>query len=500
MDTLPFVGRGWETRALHRFYEEREAAFLILYGRAGVGKTRLLREFIASEQIQDVLYWTAPSGDYAGQLQNFSEALYDFTATPLPFPDFSFYDWEDALEFMADFVEQSQTRVLVILEGFTDLCHNRRGISSVFQKLWDHRLKEIAQLRLILAGSHITTIIREVMSYSAPLYMRAFYQVHLRPLPYIALLDLWPDYSWLQRLLIYAVTGGHPTYLAYFDKTAGIAAGIREMCFHPGSPLRENVTNLFDEPFDQPDICLAILQAVAEGDNRLPLLVQRLGLPEEEIDNSLMWLKRTKLLHHHISVQYAIHSPSIRYEVAETLVDFYYRFLLPARSSSQNQPPEQQAQAIYDRLVNALPEISLRILGQEWLWAGVALRNPDVPAGRPGQYWLDDEETVDFPLAAADDWHKQLLLGTFFTEAEMAGRHLEEFVGRCRSVPTVREKGWSLQTVVFSEMDFPPEIQQTADFLDVYLVKLTDIEPLLLAAREWIRWERENPDKGEIPF
>jgi uncharacterized protein len=500
MDTLPFVGRGWETRALHRFYEEREAAFLILYGRKGVGKTRLLREFIGSEQIQDVLYWTAPSDAYAGQLQSFSQALYDFSHTPLPSPDFSFYDWEDALEFMATFIEQSQTRVLVILEGFTDLCHNRRGISSVFQKLWDHRLKEIPQLRLVLAGSHITTIIREVMGYSAPLYMRAFYQVHLRPLPYIALLDLWPDYSWLQRLLIYAVTGGHPNYLAYFDKTADITAGIQEMCFSRRSPLVQDITNLFYEPLDRPDACRAILQAVAEGDNRLPLLVQRLGLPEEEIENPLMWLKRTKLLHHHISVQYAIHSPSIRYEVAEPLVDFYYRSLLPATSSSQNQHPEQHAQAIYDRLIDVVPEISLRILGQEWLWAGVALRNSGVPAGRPGQYWLDDGETVDFPLAAADDWHKQLLLGNFFTEAEMTGRYLEEFVGRCQRVPTVRKKGWSLQSVVFSDMGFPLEIRQTADSLDVYLVKLADIERLLLTARQRIRWERENPDDGEIPY
>jgi AAA+ ATPase superfamily predicted ATPase len=214
MDALPFVGRGWETRALHRFYEEREAAFLILYGRKGVGKTRLLREFITAEGIQNVLYWTAPDGTSAEQLQDFSKTLHDFTATPLPSPDFSFYDWEDALELMANFVEQSQTRVLVILEGFTDLCHNERGISSVFQKLWDHRLKEIPQLRLVLAGSHVTTIIREVMSYSAPLYMRAFYQLHLRPLPYTALLDLWPDYSWVQRLVIYAITGGNPTYLA----------------------------------------------------------------------------------------------------------------------------------------------------------------------------------------------------------------------------------------------------------------------------------------------
>jgi hypothetical protein len=330
--------------------------------------------------------------------------------------------------------------------------------------------------------------------------MRAFYQVHLQSLPYITLLDFWPDYSWVQRLLIYAVTGGHPTYLAYFDKAADITDGIREMCFSPSSPLERDVTNLFDEPFARPNVCLAVLQAIVEGNNRLPLLVQRLGLPVEELENCLIWLRWTKLLHHHISVHYAIHSPSVRYEVAEPLIDFYYRHLLPVRSSSQNQHPEQQAQAIYVRLVDAIPEISLRILGQAWIWANVALKTPDVSAGRVGQYWLDDGVTADFPLAAADDFREQLLLATFVTEAEMTGRYIEGFVRRCHSVPTVREKGWSLQVVVFSDMEFPQEMKQTADSLDVYLVKLADIEALLLAAREQIRLKRENPDKEEIPF
>jgi AAA+ ATPase superfamily predicted ATPase len=54
MDTLPFVGRGWETRALRRFYEEQEAAFLILYGRKGVGKTTLLKYWVNQTKLPRV--------------------------------------------------------------------------------------------------------------------------------------------------------------------------------------------------------------------------------------------------------------------------------------------------------------------------------------------------------------------------------------------------------------------------------------------------------------
>jgi hypothetical protein len=45
-------------------------------------------------------------------------------------------------------------------------------MSSYLQHAWDGRLKEIPNLRLIITCSPMSTVIREVLAYSAPLYFR----------------------------------------------------------------------------------------------------------------------------------------------------------------------------------------------------------------------------------------------------------------------------------------------------------------------------------------
>ena len=81
---LPFVGRSSERKAFKTFYGRdchRGAGFLLLYGRKGVGKTRLLQQFLQDEAVTDYFYWQAPPGEAAMQLRKFSQALFRFDST-----------------------------------------------------------------------------------------------------------------------------------------------------------------------------------------------------------------------------------------------------------------------------------------------------------------------------------------------------------------------------------------------------------------------------------
>lgn len=56
---LPFVGRSKELMLLKKFYDRglhRGAGFLMLYGRKGVDKTRLLERFLQEEATTDYFY------------------------------------------------------------------------------------------------------------------------------------------------------------------------------------------------------------------------------------------------------------------------------------------------------------------------------------------------------------------------------------------------------------------------------------------------------------
>lgn len=210
---LPFVERDLELRTLTRFYDRghhRGAGFLLLYGRKGSGKTRLLQQFLYEEGLQDAFYWQTPPGDAARQLRDFSQALRLFDTGYPPAPTFSCHDWEGALEYVAQIAERSNGLKLFILEGFTTLCHQEMSLSSIFRNMWDLRLKDIPNLRLVVTGSHMSTMLQEVLAYSAPLYLRANDYIHLEALRYTALIDLFPDRTPEERLIIYTIAGGIP--------------------------------------------------------------------------------------------------------------------------------------------------------------------------------------------------------------------------------------------------------------------------------------------------
>ena len=68
--------------------------------RRRVGKTQLLAHWIRQHKIDPVLYWTAAVQTAPLQLRAFSQALIQFDPSygSLPSPDFSFADWDKALD------------------------------------------------------------------------------------------------------------------------------------------------------------------------------------------------------------------------------------------------------------------------------------------------------------------------------------------------------------------------------------------------------------------
>lgn len=117
----------------------------------------------------------ATTHNSAYQLRDFYQALfqYDPRFAAAPSPDFTFPDWEAAFNQLADIVGQFSTPQLVVIDEFTYLLRNDPALASLIQKLWDHRLSKIANLRLVLTGSLVGMMEREVISYQAPLYGRA---------------------------------------------------------------------------------------------------------------------------------------------------------------------------------------------------------------------------------------------------------------------------------------------------------------------------------------
>jgi uncharacterized protein len=506
--SLPFLERDLELQTLGRWYDpghsRTKARFLLLYGRQGVGKTRLLTHFLETQAIQDAFYWQTPPGDAQTQLRHFSQALLRYEAAGDPGytgvePDFSFPDWEAALErlaYLADPGTPGQSLKLFILEAFTALCHRDRAISSVFQKMWDMRLQHIPQLRLVLTGGVISTMLREVLAYSAPLYLRATHQIALRPLRYTALLELFPDHTPEQRLAIWAISGGLPAYLVPFSHNATIHKGIEELCFARPSTFLADVQNLFGERLAEPALCQMIIATVAAGVNEVAALSQQPGVAGEQLEQSLGFLEWAHLLTPQRSVLDNPFSHRIRYGLAEPTLQFYHQHVKP--HLAEKFEPAEAARAIAASVSRSLPQRPFTDLCREWVWAAVATKQIEMTPQRVGAYWDNSSPSAEFAVAAVDPWQKMVLLGqtVWPNESDATGLTAIERLVATADMPV----GWTVQLVLFGRNTFPKTVRRAADEASVRLVTLEEIEALLPAALAQLRWQWANPQPWDIEF
>lgn len=503
---LPFLGRYQELRLLTAFYERgwhRGAGFLVLYGRKGVGKTRLLKQFLQEQAISDYFYWQASLSDAEVQLRDFSQALlrYDPEQDTSPDPEFSFYDWRAALDYLAQIAERSDETKLFILEGFTELCHQSMGLSSYFQHAWDHRLQRISNLRLIIVGSHVSTMIQEVFAYSAPLYFRANANLYLHPLQYTDLLDLFPHRTPEARLAIFTITGGIPAYLTYFVQTPDMRTAVDRLCFAPDSSFLSDMETLFDERLEEPEVDRAILTVIANGSGDPDSLSQQVDLPFVDLERRLFFLGLMKL----IEARHSVHDEGprlrVRYTLAEPAFSFYCQHLEPAREQTTSKDMVETAILVFASLRQSLGREPFFALCREWIWAAARTKRLGMVPNRVGAYWDDLALAPEFPIAVADSWEKKLLVGVAFWENDrLTTVVLEEIVHNSQQLPQVQVEGWTVAQIIFGRRPFTAEIQAVASSAGVRLVTLAEIEPLLLAARRQRRWELDNPQPVEIEF
>lgn len=479
-----FVGRQRELQTLEKFYQSANAGLMILYGRRRIGKTRLITTFMEQRPAAPAFYWMATTHNEAFQLRDFSQAIigHDPRMGSAPTVDFTFPSWESALNYLADVVALGDEPHLIVLDEFTYLLRNQPAISSVLQKVWDHRLSKIPQLKLVLTGSLLGMLARELFAYQAPLYGRATTQIRLRPLPYAAVQALFPARRPDERVAIYGVTGGVPAYLEFFTRTADFVSALREHCLASGSMMMADPALMLYEQLQEPQTYAAVLSAVASGFHQWSEIAKMSGVTETALGPYLRTLQELEFIERR---EPALSKPSNkrgRYFVRDHFLRFYYRFVVPQLGALERGYQEAIAAKINAELRPFLGEHVFEELCREWVWAmamaGQLAFVPEVV----GAYWQTVRgRGVQLDVVAAAPREKLLLIGEAKWGREPLSRSaLTDLQQRSQRMPQVAE-GWRTQYALFARGGFTEALQQAAGETGALLVSLERLE-------EGLRW------------
>jgi len=323
----PFVNRRSELDALRAHRTTGRAELLVVYGRRRVGKTELLRTAYGGDRH---LYFVADLGADVDQRRRLAAQIYArFPSRALAEPNAP--SWELIFEHLFD--AATERPLVVVLDEFPYLCISHKALPSILQRLWDERGRH-SKICLVLCGSYVSFMEREVLAHKSPLFGRRTGQLLLEPLSFSSLREFFPRYGAIDRVRVHAVLGGVPAYLAQFSDAASLESNIETAVLGATAPLREEVRFILTEELRDPKQYLSVLEAISFGHTRLNEIVQHTALDRGPASKYLAVLQELRLVEREVPVTEPAPHQSRKgiYRISDPFFRFWFRFVNAHRS------------------------------------------------------------------------------------------------------------------------------------------------------------------------
>ena len=461
-----FINRKTEVANLEARYDSGRAELFVLYGRRRVGKTELLRHFCAD---RPHVFFIATLSSDRDQLAALSQEIWRLTHPDTP-EGFTFPTWEAAFRALADL----PGRPIVVLDEFTYLISGNKAIPSLLQKAWDETLRN-TQVFLILCGSYVGMMEREILGYQAPLYGRRTGSYLLPALELPAAAAFFPTYTPVQQIEAWAVLGGMPYYLTVFSDQADIFANIRRHVLDSQGTLRQEPQLLLMEELREPRNYFSILRAIAQGATRLNEigLAARIG----DITTTARYLdilQDLRVVSRSVPATESRPEKSKRglYRITDAFLRFWFHYVHPNQGSLDLDLADavlaQRVEPTFDQFVSYAFEDAARAHVAQLARANQLGFLPD----RVGAWW-DRAGEVD--VVAVSDADGALLLGECKWSVNPVGTDILDDLQRKAALVDPEGRWPKVSYVLYAKAGFTPALKARAEAEGVRLVGPVDL-------------------------
>ena len=341
-----FIGRETELKFLNDKYSENGGQLIVLYGRRRVGKTETLREFCKGKP--HVFFSCTQTTDPV-QLRNFSARV---LREDIPAKSYitEFTDWERAFRAVRELPYGDRKKLLVIDE-FPYMCRGNKSIPSILQNLWDAELRD-ANVMIILCGSAMSFIEKELLAEKNPLYGRATGIYKMKEMGFYDAAKFFPDYSDRDKVLAYAVLGGIPHYLRQWNPGLSIDENIKRNILTKGCILYSEVEFLLHQELRETPIYNSIIEAVALGNTKLNDISQKSLV--EDTSKTSVYLKNLielGIVEREFSVDAKTKEQANSGRGAYRLTDNFFRFWYAFGFANFSQLEDGDVDGVYEYVV-----------------------------------------------------------------------------------------------------------------------------------------------------
>ncbi len=395
---MEFIGRTRELAVLEAAFTSEGSAFIPIYGRRRVGKSELI---LRSLRDRPALYLVGKRSNGPLQLRELLREAARVLDEPLlaELPD---DDWRRALLTVTERWPEDHKMILAFDE-FQWTAGAVGELTSVLQELWDRFWKRSGRVVLILCGSMIGFMEREVLGKGSPLFGRRTARIHLRPFGFREAGRFHPSYSVIDRARSYFVCGGVPAYLLAFDQERSFEHNIRNTLLDELSPLAGEPDFLLREELRDVENYYAVLMAIAAGNSTAKTIAKEASVPERNLHYYLQQLSELG----YVARRYPLTEDKpakrhVRFALEDPLLRFWFRFIFPNQSFLDTLDSQRGFREIIAPHLDSFCGTAFERLCREAL--PLIYINEGVNAAfEVGEYWAKDVQ-IDVVGLRQDNW------------------------------------------------------------------------------------------------
>jgi AAA+ ATPase superfamily predicted ATPase len=448
---MRFVDRREELEFLEREYGQPSFRFIPLYGRRRIGKTRLVREFIKGKP---AIYFLADTVSEAEQRKNLGRAVGEYFKD-MVLMEGGFRDWEQFFRYIRE--KSAKTRLVLVIDEFPYLVNAARAISSMFQKGIDTHLSD-TKLFLILLGSSVGMMEREVLLSKAPLYGRRTGSLKVEELKFSALREFFPGADLKKRAAIYSTFGAVPAYLEQVRPHESILRNISELILARYTFLHNEVEFLLRKELREPRDYYVILRAIAQGNRKLSEIMNDTGFDKAHLSRYLDILRSLGFVEKEVPVTEKSPDKSRLglYRLHDRFFAFWFKYVLPNRGRLEIGNEDYVHKQIEDTFEQHLGDAYESIAREIFLDFA---RREKIPVTSLGRWWAKNEE-ID--LVALDEESRTVWFGECKWSSKKVGTDVFQDLRRKSELVEWHAGRRNERIILFSRSGFTPAMLDVA--------------------------------------
>jgi AAA+ ATPase superfamily predicted ATPase len=398
LGTLPFVGRKQELGALRQAYDGSGSAFWPIYGRRRVGKSELILQFGKNRPMLYLLGKRAPPEQMRREfLETAALSLGEPLLATMPVDS-----WKKVIGTVVERWKR-EDRLILVFDEFQWLVEKSPELPSVLQELWDRTWSRSGRIFLILCGSYIGFMEKEVLGKKSPLYGRRTGQILLKPFGYRDAAKFHPHASVQQKAATYFICGGIPLYLRYFSSERSVLQNIEQAVLGEQAALYREPDFLLREELREVEKYYMILMALAGGALPSRDIARRSGIGDRSLHYYVDQLASLGYIGRHFPL--TSRRPKrheVRYRLLDPFLRFWFHFVYPHTSHSAQLGARRAATQLVQPGLDAYFGLCFESLCREAL--PVLYERENVSAlYEVGSYW-DTDVQIDVVGLRRDGW------------------------------------------------------------------------------------------------